>query len=221
MHVSSLSCDSPGEAVDLQPSVATARSHTDANHNVTRQSLRSAALCQSGPRLCVDIPATHKWPSIGNPRSVDANAFDSVSTGPSLALTVAMSYHTDYTFRFSSSLALTNFSGVLMLDDRASSEKTSGASNMGNEDIVLSPQSHNHDNETRLSTSSKAYIINSSSADGRNPRPESLVIAAHGRDDDRWHVTSKHKHLHSTSHGIARCLRTRKASPLHTEMQMC
>ena len=93
---------------------------------VTRQSLRSAALCQDGPGLCVDIPATHKWPVIGNPRSVDAKTFDSVSTGSSLALTVAMSYHTNCTCRLTSSLALTNFSGVLVLGDRASSEKTSG-----------------------------------------------------------------------------------------------
>ena len=116
------------------------------------------------------------------------------------ALTVAVSYHTDFLFRFS-----------FMLDDRASSEKNIGASSMGREDIVLSPQRNDHD-ETRLSTSSKAYFINSSTADGRNPRPESLVIAAHGRDEDFWHVTSKHKHLLSTSHGIARCFRTREAS---------
>ena len=52
--------------------------------HVTEQSLRSAALCQSGPGLCVEIPATHKCPLIGNPRSVDVSAFDSVSTGSSL-----------------------------------------------------------------------------------------------------------------------------------------
>ena len=52
--------------------------------HVTKQSLRSGALCQSGAGLYVDIYATHKWPLIGNPRSVDANAFDSVSTGSSL-----------------------------------------------------------------------------------------------------------------------------------------
>ena len=105
---------------------------------VTRQSLRSAALRRNGPRLCVDIPATHKWPSISNPRNVDANAFDNVSTGSSLALTLAMSYHTDCTFRPTLSLALTNFSGVLMFDDRASSEKTSVRRAVGREDI--SPQ---------------------------------------------------------------------------------
>ena len=142
---------------------------------------------------------------VGNPRSVDANAFDRVSTGSSLALTITRS-HTDYTFRFSSSLTLTNFSCVLMLDDRASSEKDIGASSMGREDVVLSPHSHDHDNETRLSISAKAYFINTSSADRRNPPPESFVICAHGRDEDCWHVTSKHKHLLSTSRGIARCL---------------
>ena len=58
----------------------------------------------------VYMPATQKWPLIGS----------------SLALAVKMSYHTDCTSRLTSSLALTNFSGVLMLSDRASSEKTSG-----------------------------------------------------------------------------------------------
>ena len=123
MLVASFSCDSTGEAVDLQPSVATAQTLTDANRHVCHQ---AAGFFQNGPGLCVDIFATHKWPLIGNPRSVDANAFDSVSTGSSLALTLAVSYHIDCTFRFSSSLTLTNFSCVLMLDDRASSEKTSG-----------------------------------------------------------------------------------------------
>ena len=55
---------------------------------------------------------------------------------------------------------------------------------MEREDFVHSPQNHDHDDEMRLSTSSKAYFISASSADGRNPRPESLVICAHGRDED-------------------------------------
>ena len=134
---------------------------------VTRQSLRSAALRWNGPLLCVDIPATHKWPSISNPRNVDANAFDNVSTGSSLALTLAMSYHTDCTFRPTLSLALTNFSGVLMFDDRASSEKTSVRREWAEKTFLL--------RDRRLSTSSKAHFINASSADGRNPRPGSLV----------------------------------------------
>ena len=164
MAVSSLSCDSTGEAVDLQPSVTTARI-------LTRQSLRSAALCQNGPGLCVDIPATHKWPLVGNRRSVNANAFDSVSIGSSLALTVALSYHTDDTFRLTSSLALTNFTSVLMLDDRAFSEKASMRRAWA-EKTSCSPLRAT----TMMSTSSEAYFTNSSSADGRNPRPEALVM---------------------------------------------
>ena len=93
---------------------------------VTRQCLRSGALRQNGPGLCVDIPATHKSPLRGDPRSVDANAFDSVSIGSSLALAVAMSCHTDCTFPLTSSLALTNFSCVLMLHARVSAERTPG-----------------------------------------------------------------------------------------------
>ena len=158
--------------------------------HVTKQSLRSAPPCQSG-RLCVDIPATHEA-TLAVWTQMPSTAYPLVP-----ALTVAMSYHPDYTFRFSSPLAPTNFSRMLMLDDRASSEKTSGRRAWA-EKTSCSPQSHDHDDETRLSV------------DGRNPRPESLVVAAHGRDEYCWHVTSKHNHLLSTSHGIARCFRTRE-----------
>ena len=129
---------------------------------VTKQPLRSAALCQSGPGLCVDIHATHKWPLVGNSRSVDASAFDSVSIGSSLDGGDVIPHRLYISF-----LVITRTDQLLLSAHALRPSiirKDIGASSMGREDIVLSPQSHDHDDETRLSTSSKAYFINSSGA---------------------------------------------------------